>query len=89
MLPVCPDSVKTVLLVPEQTVAEPAMLPPTLTGSTVTLPVMLPDTQLVVVFLSVKVNEMELPEAAVLKVTLMGLVKSPSVTPVIPAPEIE
>ena len=30
--PVCPESVNVVLLIPEQTDAEPAMLPPTETG---------------------------------------------------------
>ena len=37
ILPVCPDNVNVVLLLPEQTVAEPAIEPPTETGSTVTV----------------------------------------------------
>ena len=39
MLPVCPLKVNVVLFVPVQTVALPAMLPPTLAGSTVTVAV--------------------------------------------------
>ena len=35
IVPVLPERVSVVVLVPEQTVAEPAMLPPTETGSTV------------------------------------------------------
>ena len=34
-VPVCPERVSVVLLVPEHTVAEPAIVPPTETGSTV------------------------------------------------------
>jgi hypothetical protein len=36
-VPVCPDRVRVVLLVPEQTVALPATVPPTEAGSTVTV----------------------------------------------------
>ena len=36
-VPVCPERVSVVLLLPEQTVAEPAIVPPAETGSTVTV----------------------------------------------------
>ena len=60
-----------------------------LLGVTITLPMIGLDSQLVVVFFTVRVNEIELPEAALLKVTLMGLDKSASVTPTIPISEME
>ena len=64
-------------------------VPPALRGAIVTSSLILSDTQLVVVFFIVSVKESELPAAGPLKVTVMGLFKSPSVMPVISSPEIE
>ena len=56
---------------------------------TVTLPVILDEVQ-PPAFLTVKVKGILEPEAAALKLTVMGLVgKVPSVTAVIPVPEME
>ena len=73
---------------PSQTVPPPLMAAVG-RGLTVTLPVIGSETQFVVVFLIVKVKPIELPEAPPLRATLIGLVKSPSVTEVIPVPEME
>ena len=89
-VPALPPEIVSVVLPPAQIVVVPVIpVGAVESGLTVTLPNMSFETQLVVVFLSVKVNEMELPEAPVLKVALMGLVRSPSVTPVMPVPEME
>jgi len=53
-IPVCPERVSTVLLVPEQTVVEPAIEPPTEMGSTVITTLLLL-VQLVAVVVSTKV----------------------------------
>ena len=58
-------------------------------GFTVTLPVTLPDTQSLA-FLTVNVYEYELPVAALVKLTVIGVAgKAALVTVVIPVPEIE
>ena len=59
-------------------------------GLTVTLPVTLSEVHPVVGFLTFKVKGIELPEAGVLKLTVMELpVKVALMTPVMPVPEIE
>lgn len=85
-----PELVKAILPIPPHVVGLVAVPSVRVDGIlTVTLPEILADVQLAA-FLTVKLKLIELPEAGELKLTVMGLTgKFPSVTLMMPVPEIE